>query len=79
MWYKIVIMYKCNAFVMCNVFNIMLFQISSELCFSKCTFSGYKMFVCGIEGKEYWNEDVTTGAQAVQFIKTKVMIIIFKI
>jgi len=29
------------------------------------------MFVCGIEGKEYWNEDVTTGAQAVQFIKTK--------
>ena len=30
------------------------------------------MFVKGLEGKEYWIENVSTGKQAVQFIKTKV-------
>jgi hypothetical protein len=29
------------------------------------------MFVRGLEGKDYWNEAVETGADAVQFIKTK--------
>ena len=30
------------------------------------------MFVKGLEEKEYWIENVSTGEQAVQFIKTKV-------
>ncbi len=34
------------------------------------------MFVQGLEGKEYWVENVSTGEQAVQFIKTKVDIAI---